>query len=448
MRVAGGWVRDKVMGLESHDIDIVIPLMGMQFAETINKYLQDTGEEWHTIGHIKANPELNKLLDVATVKIRGLWVDLVNLRSDSTGNPLTTATPREDAHLRDLTINSLFYNINTKMVEDYTGGLADIQGRILRTPLPPAKTFSDDPNRLMRCFRFASKYNYKVSESILKVAPLSSSQLANAVSRERIGAELLKILDSPFPAVGLEYILTSGIAPSIFALPPPLEMTDALIQHVVSSFKFTQEILPLANFPINQQRTLLFASILLQFHHLKYTEKKKEKNSRGSKGKCGGGGEEESACSFVLRVSLHLSNSVHDEQMKILNTVDTFATFFARSSSPTRKELGLAIRAVGPNWPIATLLATTTTPTRRGSATPQEAISQWSQLSQLATSLSVTESYSLSPMVNGKEVLSILNVPPGSIVGTVLAAQIPYLLENPTVTKPDVIDWIKRTFAR
>ena len=91
----------------------------------------------------------------------GVSIDLVNLRSEEYGEDsrvpeIKIGTPEQDALRRDLTINSLFYNINTKQVEDFTKmGLADLNKGTARTPLEPLKTFMDDPLRVLRTVRFA-----------------------------------------------------------------------------------------------------------------------------------------------------------------------------------------------------------------------------------------------------------------------------------------------------
>lgn len=77
-------------------------------------------------------------------------------------------TPFEDASRRDLTINALFYNVHTRQVEDYTKmGLSDLENRIARTPLPPRQTFQDDPLRIVRCVRFASRFNLAIAEEVV-----------------------------------------------------------------------------------------------------------------------------------------------------------------------------------------------------------------------------------------------------------------------------------------
>lgn len=92
-------------------------------------------------------------------------------------------TPLEDAYRRDLTTNSLFYNINTQMVEDFTmRGIDDLQARIVRTPLPALETFREDPLRILRAVRFATRYNCCVENSILQATQV---QMLSCFYREK-----------------------------------------------------------------------------------------------------------------------------------------------------------------------------------------------------------------------------------------------------------------------
>jgi tRNA nucleotidyltransferase/poly(A) polymerase len=143
LRVAGGWVRDKIMGLPSHDIDIAIDdQMGKDFAEKLSEYMKESGRggEIGSVGVIKSNPDQSKHLETATVRVLGFELDFVNLRAeeytDSRIPVMRIGTAEEDALRRDLTINALFYNINERSVEDYTGkGMEDIKSGTVRTPL-------------------------------------------------------------------------------------------------------------------------------------------------------------------------------------------------------------------------------------------------------------------------------------------------------------------------
>lgn len=123
LRVAGGWVRDKLLGKESNDIDIALDdMFGEEFAEMIRvrqtKEMPDGGKK-AGYGVIKGNSDKSKHLETAVIHVMGESIDLVNLRSeeyaeDSRVPEINIGTPEQDALRRDLTINSLFYNVNTK----------------------------------------------------------------------------------------------------------------------------------------------------------------------------------------------------------------------------------------------------------------------------------------------------------------------------------------------
>ena len=200
LRVAGGWVRDKLLGQESTDIDIAIDnCSGERFAEMFHTYLHENHKTTQGFGVIRKNPEQSKHLETATIQVFNHWIDLVNLRGeeyspDSRIPIITMGTPHSDAFRRDFTINALFYNINEEKVEDFTmKGLLDLELRILRTPLDPTQSFLDDPLRILRGFRFAVRFGFtfeaKAVEAMLHLSIRES--FAKKVSRERIGIEFI-----------------------------------------------------------------------------------------------------------------------------------------------------------------------------------------------------------------------------------------------------------------
>ena len=144
-RVAGGWVRDKLLGKESDDIDIALnDMKGSKLASLINDELYPGKDK---VGIIQQNAKKGKHLETATIKICKIWIDFVNLRAI---NDNELGTPKSDADLRDLSINSLFYNINEKKVEDCTNkGIKDLENGVIETPIEPEITFKFDTNKLM-----------------------------------------------------------------------------------------------------------------------------------------------------------------------------------------------------------------------------------------------------------------------------------------------------------
>lgn len=204
LRIAGGWVRDKLLGKPSDDIDVAItPMNGLPFAEALASYLQAREPDQKiSIARINANPDQSKHLETARMKFLGYEVDFVNLRSETyaTGSripQMSLGTPLQDALRRDITINSLFYNIHTREVEDFTGkGLEDLRDGLVRTPLEPAQTFADDPLRVLRCIRFATRYGFMLDDSIIHAAQKDDIRrgVCENVSKERIGIEIDKML--------------------------------------------------------------------------------------------------------------------------------------------------------------------------------------------------------------------------------------------------------------
>ncbi|OII76501.1 poly polymerase family protein [Cryptosporidium andersoni] len=265
MRVAGGWVRDKLLNkldilnnlqhdndniqfkenaiIEhsipkfvpvslSKDIDIAIDNMsGKSFAEKFDTWLQQKYSYPRiSIGIIAKDPDKSKHLETATLKYGEFSLDIVNLRTetytkDSRIPIIKCGLPEEDALRRDFTINSMFYNINNGKLEDFTKkGLEDLYNQVLRTPLDPIQTLLDDPLRVLRAFRFAARLHFRLDNKLLEACsnPALNEALATKVSRERIGAEVHEMvtnLSIGNPAIGLRMIINSGLADSVFKLP-------------------------------------------------------------------------------------------------------------------------------------------------------------------------------------------------------------------------------------
>lgn len=225
LRWAGGWVRDKLLGTESHDIDVAINNMtGEAFALRLRDYCDadPAHREKHSIGpqdvgnlhKIARNPDKSKHLETTTIKLFGLDVDFVNLRKetyteDSRNPQVEFGTAEEDALRRDATVNALFYNLHTGKVEDFTGGMMDMDRKLIRTPLEPLQTFMDDPLRVLRLIRFASRLGFTIDEEAKSV--MGDERVLEAlklkISRERIGVELEKMLKGMFYFSFLTYPL-------------------------------------------------------------------------------------------------------------------------------------------------------------------------------------------------------------------------------------------------
>ncbi|OEH77868.1 putative tRNA nucleotidyltransferase [Cyclospora cayetanensis] len=224
LRAAGGWVRDKLLGIPSQDIDIAIDsITGARFATLLNRgvfqvsviialvprclfafrWLVSKGKSPHAVGIISKNAAQSKHLETATLTMHPFSLDLVNLRSESYCSnsriPSTTAigTPLQDAARRDFCCNALFYNLKTGLVEDWLGrGLDDIRHCILRAASSsPNTTLLEDPLRLLRGVRFAAVLDFRLERTLAAAGadPDIHEALMAKVARERIGVEIKKI---------------------------------------------------------------------------------------------------------------------------------------------------------------------------------------------------------------------------------------------------------------
>ncbi|KAL8765399.1 MAG: hypothetical protein Q9209_007505 [Squamulea sp. 1 TL-2023] len=235
LRFTGGWVRDKLLGVGSKDIDIGIDSMtGFQFGTLMNQYLEQPETQatypksvLGKLAKIEANPEKSKHLETITTKIMGLEIDLVNLRKetytqDSRNPQMEFGTPEDDALRRDATVNAMFYNLDSAEVEDFTGrGFKDMERGVIKTPLSPYQTFKDDPLRVLRAIRFASRLEYSIDEEDEQAMSDTGihEEFKLKITRERVGIEVTKMLRGPNPHQALHLIDRLGLYKTIFTIP-------------------------------------------------------------------------------------------------------------------------------------------------------------------------------------------------------------------------------------
>lgn len=209
----GGFVRDKILGRETKDIDIVCAGDGIELAKA-------TAKQFNPVPHVN----YFKNFGTAHIKVGDdLDVEFVGARresySDDSRKPeVSPGTVEDDQNRRDFTINALAISLNKKdygKLIDPFDGVKDLKKKIIKTPLDPLQTFSDDPLRMMRAIRFAAQLNFVIEEKTGQ-AIKDDAERIRIVSQERITDELNKIVATPKPSVGFDLLYQSGLLHIIF----------------------------------------------------------------------------------------------------------------------------------------------------------------------------------------------------------------------------------------
>jgi poly(A) polymerase len=206
----GGFVRDIFLERPSKDIDIVVLGNGIDFAEKVAQAL-------------KVKVAVFKNFGTAQLKYKDLEIEFVGARKESyrrdSRKPIVeNGTLEDDQKRRDFTINALAISLHPDTygeLLDPFGGMADMEHKLIRTPLNPEETFSDDPLRMMRAIRFASQLSFTIDEKAVQAIKDNVDRIS-IVSQERITDELNKIVLSPKPSVGFNYLFDTGLLYKIF----------------------------------------------------------------------------------------------------------------------------------------------------------------------------------------------------------------------------------------
>ncbi|KAG7354682.1 tRNA nucleotidyltransferase/CCA-adding enzyme [Nitzschia inconspicua] len=498
VRVAGGWVRDKILGLQTHDVDIALDTCtGVEFATIMKQHVESSAKQQNNdaqskklcgkIGVIAANPAQSKHLETATMRIFGIEVDFSNLRhetyaEDSRIPETVTGTALEDAYRRDFTMNSLYYNLSTQSIEDWTRrGLQDLlDTKVVQTPLEAYQTFHDDPLRVLRAIRFAVRYHMRLSEDLMQACqhPQIHNELHRKVSRERVGKELEGMLSGKHanPIKAMDLICSLKLAGGVFCLPDPEvnvlgsiaqdhledvpyrgedeQQLAHLREHAWEEARECMKILPLvlnalkvqpdgslnlesmevdeavANMTPVDTRLVYLSVILLPYRRLQYIFKNKTKN----------------VVEYMMRDGIKFKNKDVLAMTSLTEGMDEMMQLLQRTpdTSPTsRLQAGLFLRSTKDMW-VTTLVAATVAQMRKR----QSIQVSWCRRAKdwydaIVKDMDLDNCWSRKPLLNGKDLIQLLGLEKGPAVGVYTEEQSRWRLMNPKGSLDELICHLK-----
>ncbi|CAL4903999.1 unnamed protein product [Urochloa decumbens] len=485
LRVAGGWVRDKLLGKDSSDIDIALDnMMGQNFCEKVNEYLESIGEKQKGIGVIQCNPDQSKHLETARMLILDTWIDFVNLRSetyaeDSRIPTMEVGTAKEDAYRRDLTINSLFFNINNNSVEDLTGrGIEDLKKGLIVTPLPAKATFLDDPLRVLRAIRFAARFNFTLAEDLKEAASDErvKSELGNKISRERIGHEIDLMMSDKHPVKAICDIRDLGLFYVVFSFPensnPSVfdKCDQQCVSHIEAAWNLAYSIgSPVFSsgsdpkFQDEQRRLCLYSALFTPLRNMFYLDKKSKKVP---------------VSSYIIKNSLKLKASDAETVVNIHAAGEKFAELVLLLESnvdvgtlkrkledeyleiPTdsvkRVFAGLILREIKDFWRVALLISVLAYPEAENAVDiliKQDELhlrkEKYTRVERTITDLDLDGVWKLKPVLDGKSIMGVMQVKSGGpLIGKWQQRALKWQLAHPNGTMDECIEWMKQSQSK
>lgn len=430
--LAGGAVRDEIMGKPIKDIDLVVsmPDGGIKFAEWIAKksgtYRKDSNPViFPKFGTAKFNFRGKDFgdVDIEVVMTRGEKYEKGSRKPEVVYSDL-----KDDAFRRDLTVNSLFKDVVTGDIKDFTGrGISDIKKGVVRTPLDPDQTFQDDALRMLRAIRFAVKYDWKMPKSLLAALKKNASNL-QTISKERIRDELDKILMTGHPDVGLKLLSYTGLNKYII---PELDACRGVKQNEYHKHDVFDHILEVVkNTPPN-----LTARLAALFHDIG----KPATKSVGLDGRVHFYDHEDVGSSMAGEIMDRLRYP-NDETKSVKSIVSNHMRLKAAGpdgEQASDKQLRKFMAALGPD------LRSALTVMHADNISHKAEASQPNQIKALAARmhdlLANQPAEKVKPPINGHDIIKALNIKPGPMLKTTLDAIQDAMYENPQLSAEDAM---------
>ncbi|XP_024641537.1 tRNA nucleotidyltransferase cca2, partial [Medicago truncatula] len=471
IRVAGGWVRDKLLGKDSNDIDIALDhMMGKEFADKVREYSLYLKEDAPSVCVIESDAEKSKHLETATMRLFGISIDFVNLRSEKYKKECnipeqTFGTAEEDAYRRDLTINSLFYNINNGAVEDFTKrGISDLKSGKIVTPLPPKATFLDDPLRVLRAIRMVGAIlDFTLDEDLKGAAAcddVKNDLTVYKISKERIGKEVDLMITGNQPVKAMTYICELTLFQTVFTLPEhELVISDECERLCISYLDNASKLIHLlgeSTFTVEQRRLALYAALFLPLRNNTYKKKAKKipvvnriiLESLKFKAKDAETVLDLHRLSYQFLSLIPYLASGEDMQASNLDWMGDLID--VPVSSRARVITGFLLIELRDFWRVVLLISILLHPidTENEHSQLEKRRYLFNAVENSIMKLGLEKVWDVKPLINGKDVMKVLQLKGGPLVKEWLDKTMAWQLANPSGTSKKCIEWLEEANSK
>jgi poly(A) polymerase len=399
--LVGGYLRDKFLKRKSKDIDFVMEKDALKIAEEFSK---------------KFNlplPVFYGRFGTAMIEVNGIKLEFATARKesypeDSRKPSVKRATIYEDLERRDFTINAIAQNLITGEILDPYDGRGDIKRKIIKTPVDPDKTFYDDPLRILRGIRFATKFKFKIETKTLEGMKKNKHRI-KIVSEERIADEIIKILESSKPSIGFKLMDEIGlleiILPEVANLKekgtnhPCKELFDHTLKTLDNISKYTKNVyvrLSALLHDIGKPYTLKVENGKVSFHRHEFVGEK---------------------MAYIICRRLRIG----EQNAKLIGRLIKFhlRPHLLAKENPSDSALRRFIKEIGKDMKFLFVLAKSDL-TSRNPLKVKEALERLENLEIRIKEINKKDKLSSFKLaIDGFDIMKILKIPPGKKVGTI-----------------------------
>ena len=440
--ICGGFVRDKIMGLSPKDIDLCVDIEGggLALAEYLCKKTNSYAEGSNPVIFPKfqtAKFNLRSFSDIANVDIECVQTRTEKYSIDNGRKPeVKFGTLMEDCLRRDLTINSMYIKLSTLEVIDPCGkGMEDIKNCVLRTPTKSDTTFSDDPLRMLRVIRFATRLNWGIEKDTWFGIVKNANKLEN-ISQERITDEFNKILMCKTPSYGIMQLKRSGLL--FYVIPEVRDLVGVTqgYQHFGDVFEHTMSVVDHTNEILTHRYAALLHDIA----------KPMSRNDHG--GRITFYGHEEYGS--MIAESILKTMKMPNKDIKLITTAVKEHIRFKSSGNhcPSNK----AIRKFITNFNdeeiriILDVIHADNVSHSKDYVMPDQVNLIINKINELIDKNEDNKNVVLP--INGNDIMSCLKIKKGPIIGTILNKIKDMYYENPKITKQECIDFVIKNYKK